>query len=493
MIWRIAKNEFRLHLMTFKFAVGTVVCLILTAVFMPILVQDYQQRLHTYDENVSYNEAELHKVVVYKNITPTIYRRPSVLAAFSQGLEKQLGNSATISYDKVPEIGAGSINHYMSIFSIFDASLVFKIVLSVLALLVAYDAVSGERERGTLRLLLSGSAARYQVLLGKLVAGLLVLVVPVMVAFTVGLVIALSFRMVSLTGADWVRVAVMFLASLVFVATIYNLGLLFSCLARRSAVSLVLGLFLWIVFVLVIPNGSVYLATQLRPVPPEDAVNERIALLRVEAQREFRKEFEASGRTIPVGDASTSDAVSCGGFGHGYIRSCNEVLMEQNLIRYGIGVPIDIKYAEKYAEVEYGHLRTLFEQRRLANNFARTSPMFLYESMMSALTGTDMAAFQHFIEGVRKYRSGLIEYMRARTDNFRAAIFFTPCTKEEMVTRPQGDDAPPLNLSDLPRFRYEGDLTGTLRRVVTDLGVLAVENLLFFGLAFAAFVRYDVR
>jgi len=493
MIWRIAKNEFLLHLMTFKFAAGTVVCIILTAVFMPILVKDYQQRLHTYDENVSYNEAELHKVVVYKNITPTIYRRPSVLAAFSQGLEKQLGNSATINYNEVPEIGAGSVNHYMSIFSIFDASLIFKIVLSVLALLVAYDAVSGERERGTLRLLLSGSAARYQVLLGKLLAGLMVLVVPVAVAFALGLAIALSFRMVGLTGSDWIRVAIMFLASLVFVATVYNLGLLFSCLARRSAVSLVLSLFLWIVFVLVIPNGSVYLATQLLPVESEDKVNEQIALLQRDSQREFQKESQASGRTIPPGSSSTSDAVSCGGFGHGYIRSCNDVLMEYNLIRYGIGVPIEIKYAEKYAEAEYGRLRTLFEQRRRANNFARTSPMFLYESMMSALAGTDMASFQHFIEGVRGYRKDIIEYIRARTDNFRAAIFFTPCTKEEMVTRPRGDDAPPLDLSDLPRFRCEVDMAGIRRRVVVDLGLLVFENLLFFTLAFLAFVRYDVR
>jgi len=167
--------------------------------------------------------------------------------------------------------------------------------------------------------------------------------------------------------------------------------------------------------------------------------------------------------------------------------------MEYNLIRYGIGVPIEIKYAEKYAEAEYGRLRTLFEQRRRANNFARTSPMFLYESMMSALAGTDMASFQHFIEGVRGYRKDIIEYIRARTDNFRAAIFFTPCTKEEMVTRPRGDDAPPLDLSDLPRFRYEVDMAGIRRRVVVDLGLLVFENLLFFTLAFLAFVRYDVR
>ncbi len=55
MIWKIAKKEFLLNLMTFKFAVGTIVCVVLTAVFLPILVKDYQQRLKTYNVNVARN------------------------------------------------------------------------------------------------------------------------------------------------------------------------------------------------------------------------------------------------------------------------------------------------------------------------------------------------------------------------------------------------------------------------------------------------------
>ena len=86
MIWKIAKKEFLLNLMTFKFAVGTILCVVLMSVFMPVLVNDYQQRLKDYNENVSANEAELRKVKVYKNITPTIFRPPAVLSVFSEGI-----------------------------------------------------------------------------------------------------------------------------------------------------------------------------------------------------------------------------------------------------------------------------------------------------------------------------------------------------------------------------------------------------------------------
>jgi ABC-type transport system involved in multi-copper enzyme maturation permease subunit len=493
MIWKIAKKEFLLNLMTFKFAVGTILSMVLICVFVPILAMAYQERLKIYNENITYNEAELRKVTVYKNITPTIYRPPSVLAVFSEGLEKQLGNSATIEYDEVPEISGASANHYLSIFSIFDASLIFKIVISVLALLVAYDAISGEKERGTLRLMLSSTAARYQVLLAKLLAGLLVLVVPIIIAFILGLVILLCFPMVHLAGSDWIRIGFMFIASLVFIAAMYNLGLLFSCLARRSAISLVLGLFLWIIFVVVIPNGSVYLATQVIPVEPEDKINEQITSLRREAQRESTRERQRSGRSRMSGYSSRSD-VPGGGFGHGYVRSGSEAFIHNQQINYSIGVPVQVKYADKYAEVEDDYLRGLFEQTRLADNISRTSPISLYENVMSALAGTDMASVRHFIDAVKAHRKDIIEYMRSRTDNFASLSFFTPYKKEEMgPQRPTTDDAPPLDLRDLPRFVYKPDIVGTIHRVIPDLAFLILGNVLFFAMAFVAFLRYDVR
>lgn len=493
MIWKIAKKEFLLNLMTFKFAIGTILSMVLICVFVPVLAMAYQERLKIYNENIAYNEAELRKVTVYKNITPTIYRPPSVLAVFSEGLEKQLGNSATIEYDEVPEITGAAANYYLSIFSIFDASLIFKIVISVLALLVAYDAISGERERGTLRLILSNTAARHQVLLGKLLAGLMVLVVPVTSAFVLGLVILLCFPMVHLTGSDWIRIGFMFITSLVFIATMYNLGLLFSCLARRSAISLVLGLFVWIIFLEVIPNGSAYLATQVIPVESEDKINEQIASLRREAQRESARERERSGKRDISGPEVQSDAPG-GGFGHGYHRSGSEAFIHNTQIDYSINVPVEIKYADKYAEVEDGYLRSLFEQTRLANNISRASPISLYENVMSALAGTDMASVRQFIDAVKVHRKDTIEYMRSRTDNFTSWSFFTPYTKEEMgPDRPTGDDALPLDLRDLPRFTYKADIVGALRRVIPDLAFLIFGNVLFFAMAFVAFLRYDVR
>jgi ABC-type transport system involved in multi-copper enzyme maturation permease subunit len=263
MIRKIAKKEFLLNLMTFKFAVGTIVCVVVTAVFMPILVGEYQQRLKDYNAEVAANEAELRKVKVYKNIAPTVYRAPNVPSVFSEGLEKQLSQSAKIELGGVCEISGASErgNPFLSVFPALDVMLILKVVMSMLALLVAYDTVFGEREQGTLKLTLSGTVARHQVLLAKQLVGLVTLTIPITSAFVIGLLLLQFFPMISLAGADWIRIGLMYLASLIFISAIYNIGLLFSCLMRRSGISLVLGLFVWVVFVVVSPNGSIYLAS----------------------------------------------------------------------------------------------------------------------------------------------------------------------------------------------------------------------------------------
>jgi len=425
MIWRIAKKDFLLNLMTFKFAVGTIVCVVLMAVFVPVLANDYQQRLEVYNRNVADSEAELRKVKVYKNITPTIYRPPAILSVFSGGVEKQLANSAEIELDKVPEISAASAgdNPYLSIFPTLDVSLIFKIVMSLLALLVAYNVVSGERERGTLKLTLSGVVARYQILLAKLLAGLMTLTVPITIAFIVGLLILLSFPMVDFASSDWARIGLMYVASLVFTSAMYTLGLLFSCLAKRSTISLVVGLFLWVVFVVVIPNGSVYLAAQIRPLEAADKIDGQVASLR----ENFRSEFRQLKLT---GGGTQSD--KRGAFGHWYHRLCDKACMENMQKRYSYGVPMGIKYSDKFWEVKHHYLSSLFRQKQLADNLSRISPVSLYDSVMATLAGTNMASFQDFVDGVKTHRNRTIEYIGSKTDDFSATSLFTPCTKEEM-------------------------------------------------------------
>jgi ABC-type transport system involved in multi-copper enzyme maturation permease subunit len=516
MIWKIAKKEFLLNIMTFKFAVGAVACVVLTTVFMPILAADYRQRLELYNKNVADNQDELRKAVVYRNIRHTIYRPPAVLSAFSAGLEKQLAGTAQIELEKVPELSVTQRggNPYLPILTVFDQSLIFKIIISILALLVAYDVVSGEREHGTLKMVLSGTAARHQVLLGKLVAGLITLGVPVIITFVIGLVVLLSYPMVSLSGSDWIRIGIMFVASMAFTAVMYQFGLLFSSLARRSAISMVLGLFVWIIFAIVIPNVSVQLATDLRPFESQDKRDSRMASLKKDLANELGNIKMDSSNWLITSDASDA-------FGGYYAKRRDIYWLNAERKQNSLTIPIKLKYADKSLAIEQGNLNSFFAQKDLARSLSFVSPISTYEDVMTILAGTDLTSFQDFIDQVRSHRNEVVEYIRSKTDNFSSPSFFAVCSeaesteytrlfvqtieakdeqakaKAEQALKEWERENPvkevPLDLKDFPWFKYRPSSAAVLRKAIPDMAGLLIMNVVLFGMCFAAFARYDVR
>jgi ABC-type transport system involved in multi-copper enzyme maturation permease subunit len=516
MIWKIAKKEFLLNIMTFKFAVGAVVCVVLTTVFMPILAADYRQRLEAYNKNVADNEDELRKVVVYRNIRHRIYRPPAVLSAFSAGLEKQLAGMAQIELEKVPELSVTQRggNPYLPILTVFDQSLIFKIIISILALLVAYDVVSGEREQGTLKLMLSDPVARHHLLLGKFIAGLITLSVPVIITFVVGLVVLLSYPMVAISGTDWIRIGIMFVASMAFTAVMYQFGLLFSSLARRSAISMVLGLFVWIIFAIAIPNVSVQLATDLRPLESQDKRDSRMEALKKDLANELGNVKVSFADSIITSDASDA-------FGGYYAKRRDIYWLNDERKQNSLTIPIKLKYADKSIAIEQSNLNSFFAQKDLARSLSFISPISTYEDVMAILAGTDLSSFQDFIDQVRSHRNEVLEYIRSKTDNFSSPSFFAVCSEAESTEytrlfvqtieakdeqakakaeqalkeweRENPVKAVPLNLRDFPWFKYRPSPAAALRKAIPDLATLIIMNVVLFGMCFAAFARYDVR
>lgn len=519
MIWKIAKKEFLLNLMTFKFAVGAIACVLLTVVLMPILATDFRQRLELYNRNVVENEAELRDAKAYRNVMHTIYRPPAVLSAFSAGLEKQLAGSAKIELEKVPELSVTERggNPYLPILAVFDQSLIFKIIISILALLVAYDVISGEREQGTLRLILSDPIARHQIVLGKLIAGLITLSVPVTITFVIGLIILMSYPMIDLSGSDWIRIGFMFIASLGFTAVMYQLGLFFSCLAKRSSISMVLGLFAWIIFAVVVPNASTQLATRIRPLEPMEKRDGRITSIKEELNHELR----TASNNAKVREYSDKGLMRSDDFDGNYTKIMDIYGLTGEREENRLKIPIKLAYADKLWDVEQSHLNGFFRQNHFAHYLARISPISTYESVMAVLSGTDLSSFRYFINQVRNHRNEVIEYIRSNTADFSSASFFATCTEKQSLEFTElyvrREEAPneqakanadrllkawerenlvepgPLDLKDFPWFKYSPSSSASLRNALPDLATLLIMNIVLFAMYFVAFNKYDIR
>ncbi len=122
-------------------------------------------------------------------------------------------------------------------------------LLPLIALLLAYDALVGEAERGTLLLLLAYPVARWQVVLGKFLGHVAILAVAILFGYgAVLLGLALTGNGTAAAG-EWQAFGAMMASSLLLGAAFLALGYLPSALVRERATAAGAAIGLWLIFV----------------------------------------------------------------------------------------------------------------------------------------------------------------------------------------------------------------------------------------------------
>jgi ABC-type transport system involved in multi-copper enzyme maturation permease subunit len=165
MIKSIALKEFYNNLVSARFTVGFILCLFLIPFILFVSINDYKSQVRAYE--VEKRRAETRKEVrVYSALRPDIVKKPEPLSVFSKGISYNVGNRVRILLGEKPLLSRGRNavreNPHMSAFFTIDFISIVAILVSLLALLFTYDACSGEKELGTLKLLLSNSVSRYK-------------------------------------------------------------------------------------------------------------------------------------------------------------------------------------------------------------------------------------------------------------------------------------------------------------------------------------------
>ena len=118
--------------------------------------QTMGQRSHLTEEALKQNDAQALQVV-----GTVIEQEPNPLSIFAGGLENENTRSFRIVGFGEPRTGMRPLhNPSFGYFLNLDMVLIINLVCSLLAMLLVYDAVCGERENGTLKVLLAGPLPR---------------------------------------------------------------------------------------------------------------------------------------------------------------------------------------------------------------------------------------------------------------------------------------------------------------------------------------------
>ena len=131
---------------------------------------------------------------------------------------------------------------------------------------------------GTMRLTMSHSVRRGSILAAKYLGAMACLIIPLIISFTIALIWMVSSGSIVFSGDDYLRIACVLLTS--YLSAIYLIGLFISTSVHRTATALMLSLFVWVVLVLVYPSLSVSVVDQLTK-PKRSEINSSYAMRQI--------------------------------------------------------------------------------------------------------------------------------------------------------------------------------------------------------------------
>ena len=270
----IVEKEIRHNLVSYKFSIITVLTTILILASIFVMYRDYGLARENYEILASGGGAA---------VIP-----PTPLSIFAKGLDENLCRAHEMGFGQ--RISASSkqqsVNDLFKLFTVPDLLYIIKVILSLCAMLFAFDMISGEKEAGTLRQTLSGSLGRPILITGKWLGGFTSFILPLFLAVLLGTAFVALQPRVAMSPQDWARLGLFLLSGVIYLAVFFSLGLLISCLTHESSSSLVVSLFAWTVLVFLIPNLGNILARQFVEIPTVQQLELRRQQIAIRAWQE---------------------------------------------------------------------------------------------------------------------------------------------------------------------------------------------------------------
>ncbi|MEW6605995.1 MAG: ABC transporter permease subunit [bacterium] len=450
LLWTLVKKEFLINVISLKFLLAFFICSTSFITVTYVLVYDYKERQKAYYLNLTFHDQEFKKYKNYEDLEwdgKSVGKPPTPLSIFAQGLEGEITSTVRITRYDYPFLKGGFRNN--SLFPLLgkiDLAYLIAIVMTLLAILFTYNAISEEKENGTLKLMLSNPISRDKILLGKFIGGFLSVVTPYLVSFLVSLLIITAVGEIVLSKEEILRVSLFFLVSLLYISVFFMIGIFVSTRNFNSTNSLFTSLFIWIILVLIMPNLSILIGSYVVPTPEISEIQGKEDGIIIEGRDNWMK----------------------------------KIMEEANRVQ----APPSFKFVEeKYNEMQIANVEKIEQLKRYyegikshqlnvcQNILSWLSAAGAYNNIVTELCQTNFETQESFINSSRKYRVDFIRYIEELKGNNQKII-----------------------LSEVPQFIFETrDIKESTIKVSLDIFILIAYFFFFFTGSYFSFLRFDVR
>ena len=519
MIGHIVKREFFDHLNSLRFALTAFIMVALMVTNAVVHLQTHPDKVRNYSENVAdardklQSETQLYELL--KEGPGRLYKRPSPLTFIADGGEAFLPGRGTSNWGSWSRT-VGFRGKVRSIWSLdypttnpnardlrpqatkIDWAFIITYLLSFIPLLFTFDALSGEKERGTLRLCLANPISRPVLLVGKFLGALIAVLIPFYFAALLNLAVISVDSWTHLGAADWGRLGMIVLIASVYAGIFIAVGLMVSAGTRDSRVSLVTLLIIWVALVVFMPSTLGTLATKW--ISPVQSVHQR-DMARRSALEQINTDFD---QRIRDKQAKQSEG----------LRLLNELMelsktspkeaealakAKEEELKLAIAqsesqeadteeLHLKAEFVNKDVEIRERlnreHLRAQLVQVQRARSITRFSPAAIVQYALESTAGTGLNRHLQFLESVhhhiRQFRDFVAETDSADTESLH------------IIGIPEGMSKKPISSRALPSFEDKITFSETFNAAIVDMLLLALLLCVFICGAFLVFIRSEV-
>lgn len=470
-----------------RFAIITVLFVVLIPLGMYVGCKDYERRLTNYQRaHQMYRQYYADKVGA--EAAAEGFRPPLVLSIFASGLDPFIPDKAVTSRSGLVRAvkEPGIDNAESLLFGKADFLFNVSFIVSLAALIFTFDRISGEKERGTLRAMISNSVRRTDVLLAKIIANYSALLLPFTVAILVALLPLIASPDISILSSEFLpALAAILIVTVLFILVMVCLGVCLSTFTHNSVTSIMAAFLVWVLLVLGVPKVSPMIAEVVYPIESRNVANLTQQIAREQIEKEFdqkkRQLYDRCRETFALDlNRATSDP-------RDETEKKANAAYDRDVVALEAECQRRVSDALRQLEQNYKNKRSI--QMAVAVNLSRLSPVSCYTYLVSSLSGTGTAAPDTFIRNAERYQD---EVKRAIYDNIvikrYGGTHGGTATSWEMA---EGFD---LSKALLPDMTYQYTTPAdALRAGWRDGFLLVVFAGVFFAVAFLRFSKYDVR
>lgn len=324
------------------------------------------------------------------------FRPKSSLSFFDSGVDSFAGTSVFLEAHKQNTVNFSEARHSNGLlrFGELNLALILQILVPLLIFFLGFSAISGERESGILRLMLSQDVAWREILIGK-TAGILAIIFALLTPLLlISLGLWLILNNFEINSDSLIRLIVLFLGYAVYFVVCAAIAVAVSSLTKTSRNSLITLIVIWIAFWIVMPRAMQNIGASFYPTPSKSQFDKLL-------ENDLAKEGDSHNPNDPK-----------------FAELKREVLAKYNVsdvkelpFNYGGFV---MSQAEEISSAifrkHYGELLHKFKLQNRATEMAGLfNPYLAIRHFSMATAGSDFTAFENFQWQAEDFRFNMIQ------------------------------------------------------------------------------------